>query len=44
MNEIEIMKSLDHPHIIKIYEYFIDYSHIFIVMEYLEGGELFDKI
>lgn len=44
MNEVEILRSMDHPHIVKIYEFFEDDSHIFIVMEFLEGGELFDKI
>ena len=44
MNEVEIMKNIDHPHIVKIYEYFEDAKHIFIIMEYLSGGELFDKI
>lgn len=44
MNEVEIMKLIDHPHIVKIYEYFETELHIFIVMELLEGGELFEKI
>lgn len=44
MNEIEVMKSIDHPHLVKIYEYFEDSERIYIVMEILEGGELFDKI
>jgi len=44
LNEVEILKSIDHPHIVKIYEYFEDENHIFIVMEFLDGGELFDKI
>lgn len=43
-NEITIMKALDHPNIIRIYEYFQDEKHIFIVMELAQGGELFDKI
>jgi len=42
--EITIMKALDHPNIIRIYEYFQDEKHIFIVMELAQGGELFDKI
>lgn len=42
MNEVEIMKQIDHPHIVKIYEYFETEHHIFIVMELLEGGELFE--
>lgn len=44
MNEVEIMKQIDHPHIVKIYEYFETEHHIFIVMELLEGGELFERI
>jgi calcium-dependent protein kinase len=43
-NEIVIMKSLDHPNIIRIYEYFKDFNNLFIVMEMAMGGELFDKI
>jgi calcium-dependent protein kinase len=42
--EVNILKQLDHPNIIKIYEYFSDTKFIFIVMELVEGGELFDKI
>jgi len=44
MEEVQILKNLDHPNIVKIFEYFETTSHIFIVMEYLSGGELFDKI
>lgn len=44
MNEITIMKSLDHPNIVRIYEYFQDERYIFIVMELVKGGELFDKL
>ncbi len=44
MNEIAIMKSLDHPNIVRIYEYFQDDRYMFIVMELVKGGELFDKI
>ncbi len=38
------MKNIDHPHIIKIFEYFETDKFIYIVMELLKGGELFDKI
>ena len=38
------MINLDHPNIVKIYEYFEDWWFIYIVMEFLEGGELFDWI
>ena len=42
--EIKILSKLDHPNIIKIYEYFNSNRNIFIVTELLAGGELFDKI
>ncbi len=35
---------LDHPNIVKIYEYFVTNKAIFMILEYLSGGELFDKI
>ena len=42
--EIKILSKLDHPNIIKIYEYFNSNRNIFIVTELLSGGELFDRI
>lgn len=39
-----MMKQLDHPNIAKIHEYFVNNKKILIIMEYLEGGELFSKI
>lgn len=44
LKEIEIMMKLDHPNIAKFYEYFISKKGLFLVMEYLEGGELFSRI
>lgn len=43
-NEIDIMKELDHPNVIKLFETFEDARYVYLVMEYCEGGELFDKI
>lgn len=40
--EIEIMKVLDHPNIVKLHETFEDAGHIYLVMELCSGGELFD--
>jgi len=42
--EIAIMKMMDHPNIIKLYESFEDARNIYLVMELCVGGELFDKI
>lgn len=42
--EVEVMKALDHPNICKLYETFEEGKQLYFVMEYLEGGEVFDKI
>lgn len=42
--EIALMKELDHPNICKLFETFEQGHHIFFVMEYLEGGEVFNRI
>ena len=44
LNEIEILKELDHPNILKIFEYYTTNDSIYIISELCEGGELFDKI
>ena len=43
-NEFEILKSVDHPNIIKFYEMFIDQENYHLVTEFCGGGELFDHI
>ncbi|XP_008152424.2 NUAK family SNF1-like kinase 2 [Eptesicus fuscus] len=42
--EIEIMSSLNHPHIVAIHEVFENSSKIVIVMEYASRGDLYDYI
>ncbi|CAG9323811.1 unnamed protein product [Blepharisma stoltei] len=42
--EINILKTLDHPNIVRIYEYFEDSKRLYIIMEFCKGGELFDEI
>ena len=42
--EISILQQLDHPHILKLYEYFEDDKNFYLVTELCSGGELFDKI
>jgi len=44
LNEIEILKQLDHPNILKLFEFFQDQKRFFLVTELCNGGELFDKI
>jgi len=43
-SEIAILSSLNHPHIIRLYEVIRTQSDIFVVMEYVARGELFDYI
>jgi len=43
-DEIKILSSLDHPNIIKYYETYESPNYIYLVMEYCQGGELFDKL
>ena len=38
------MTKLDHPNIVKYYETYVDEKYIYLVMEYIGGGELFEKI
>ncbi|GCB70647.1 hypothetical protein scyTo_0008630 [Scyliorhinus torazame] len=42
--EIEILKKLDHPCIIKIEEVFDFEDSFYIVLDLMEGGELFDRV
>ena len=42
--EIKIIKLLNHPNIIKIYQIIEDSKNYYIIMEYAKGGELFDYI
>lgn len=42
--EISILKILDHPNIVKIFEYFEEVKRLFLVMEYCKGGDFFSEI
>ena len=42
--EIEILKKLDHPHIVKLYEVFESDNSLYLIMEECFGGELFERI
>lgn len=43
-NEIAILQDMDHPNIVKMYEFLEDDKRIYIVTEICKGGELFDEI
>ncbi|KAL5160775.1 CBL-interacting serine/threonine-protein kinase 9 [Glycine soja] len=42
--EISAMKMINHPNVVKIYEVMASKTKIYIVLELVNGGELFDKI
>lgn len=44
LDEVKILKSLDHPNVTRIFDFFEEKTHFYVVMELLEGGELFDRI
>ncbi|KAK8524655.1 hypothetical protein V6N12_029516 [Hibiscus sabdariffa] len=42
--EISTMKLIQHPNVIRMYEVMASKTKIYIVLEFVTGGELFDKI
>ena len=44
IKEINILKALDHPNIMKVYEYYNSPKELDIITELCTGGELFNKI
>ncbi|ESW13296.1 hypothetical protein PHAVU_008G184400 [Phaseolus vulgaris] len=42
--EISIMKLVRHPYVVRLYEVLASRTKIYIILEFITGGELFDKI
>ena len=42
--EIVVMKLIDHPNILKLYDVWETSSSLYLVLEYVQGGELFDYL
>jgi len=42
-NEVEILKSLDHPNIVRAIETFDYHNRLFIVLELCSGGDLYTR-
>ena len=43
-HEVFLMRKLQHPNIARFIDFFDEKDHMYVVMEYLEGGCLFDRI
>lgn len=43
-NEVDILKSIDHPNVIALHDYFKDPQHQYLVMDYVENGDLMDDL
>lgn len=44
IKEIEIMRSLNHKNLMKLFEVYESQNSIYVSVELLEGGQLYDKI
>ncbi len=42
-DEIQVLKELQHEHIIRLYDVFEEKSYWYLVTEQMKGGELFDR-
>lgn len=41
MNEIDILRSSSHPHIVKLFDFYEDAKFFYVVLEFLNGKDLF---
>jgi serine/threonine protein kinase len=44
LKEVQIMRGTNHPSIVKLYSFSESQEHYFLVLEVMEGGELFHQI
>ncbi|OBT54237.1 hypothetical protein VE04_06472 [Pseudogymnoascus sp. 24MN13] len=42
--EVAIMKLIEHPHVMRLYDIWENRTEIYLVLEYVDNGELFDHI
>jgi len=43
-NELLILEKTDHPHITRVFELMEDKRRYFVVMEYVYGGNLLERV
>ncbi|KAJ8128890.1 hypothetical protein O1611_g4742 [Lasiodiplodia mahajangana] len=42
--EVAVLKLIDHPHIVKLHDIWENRSEIYLVLEYMDGGDMFSYI
>jgi hypothetical protein len=42
--EVKTLQNLQHDHIVRAFDFFEEKDYLYVVMECIEGGELFDRI
>eukprot|EP01013_Petalomonas_cantuscygni_P003733 TRINITY_DN1394_c0_g1_i1.p1 TRINITY_DN1394_c0_g1~~TRINITY_DN1394_c0_g1_i1.p1 ORF type:complete len:378 (-),score=50.23 TRINITY_DN1394_c0_g1_i1:1381-2514(-) len=42
--EVEILSSVQHPNVVRLFDCIEDDNCVFLILEYMAGGELFDRI
>ena len=43
-NEVSVLRTIDHPNVVKLYEFYQDTKNYYLITDYCAGGELFDRI
>ena len=43
-SEVQILRSLDHPNIVKCFDFYENAHFFYIVCEYIRGGELLERL
>lgn len=44
LNELSVLKTVDHPNVIKLFDCYLDNDFYYLVEEYCSGGNLYDYI
>ena len=42
--EFQLLKNIDHPHIIRVFEVYNDQKNFYLITEFCEGGDIFSMI
>lgn len=42
-NEIDILRQVDHPNVVQLYDVYEDKGHFYLIMDLMTGGEVSPK-